>query len=279
MRGVTLRNGRQTGDKNPVRILVLADLHHDFWEACNRDPFEGLHDTLSALDHLVLAGDLTNKPKIRWKYALEQVLRHVPGDKISVFPGNHDFYDFRLDGEERLADVANSFGVRYAQKKVLLLGDVRLLCATLWTDFELGRGRAFNEALIPTRLNDYRRIRVASDGYRRVRPADVVRIHVDHLAWLKAELAKPFQGRTMVATHHAPHPDVLAAYADGLDAAYASNLEGLILHHSPEIWFFGHCHDAHSIKVGSTRLVNASLGYPDEVTDPAERIRSLVLEV
>lgn len=262
-----------------MKLLIISDLHDDFWAEANRNPFEGLQDLMGELDHLVIAGDLSNKPKVRWKFALERLSRLLPLDRVSLFPGNHDFYDFRLDGEDRLAEIAATFGVNYVQKQQIILGSTRLLCATLWTDLALGNGRAANESRIAAKMNDYRYIRVAAKGYRRLTAADVVERHRDHIGWLDQKLGETFDGQTFVVTHHAPHPSVLRGGRGALAAAYASDLTALMEKHNPARWYFGHCHDAQNAKVGDTQLVNVSLGYPDEVVDPAARIRGLIFEI
>ncbi|MBO9465256.1 metallophosphoesterase [Tropicibacter sp. R15_0] len=262
-----------------MRILVLSDLHDDFWALQKRDPFAGLETVFSEIDHILLAGDVSNKPKTRWKYAFERLAKLIPLDRVSVFPGNHDFYDFCLDGEAQLAEIAASFGVTYAQKKVLRFGEWRVLCATLWTDMELGAGSLINQANISERMNDYRKIRMASRGYRKIWPSDTVSTHRNHVAWLRQELAQPFAGKTIVATHHAPHGDVLRSYSEGLEAAYASDLTQVITEFGPDLWLFGHSHDARDVAIGDTSLRNVSLGYPDEVKDPQRRIKELSFEL
>lgn len=261
-----------------MRALVLADLHYDFWAEAKRDPFAGIEAEMAELDLLILAGDITNKPKIRWKQAFARLAEMVDPAKTHVFPGNHDFYQWRLDAEDRLADFAAEAGVHYANSKAIVAGQTRFLCATLWTDLELGPGRLVNETRIPARMNDYKHIRLAASGFGPARPHHFVALHRQHKAWLEMRLVTPFDGQTVVVTHHAPHPGVLADYADGLDAAYASDLEEMILAHNPAEWLFGHCHDAKPLTVGTTDLANVSLGYPDDVADPAARIASLIRE-
>ncbi len=255
-----------------MKLLVLADLHDDFWTEAGRDPFAGCEDLLEDVGALILAGDIANKAPVRWKYAFERLGKRFDLGKTWVFPGNHDFYGFRVDEEERLAEIAAAFGIGYAQKTSIILGGCRLLCATLWTDLSLGLGRAQNDFHIPRVMNDYRYIRKASAGYRRIKPDDVVAIHRSHKAWLENELAQPFDGKTIVVTHHAPHPHVLQAYAEGVDAAYASDLGDLIEQGRPDLWLFGHCHDACDINVSGTALRNVSLGYPADVPEPRERV-------
>ncbi|MEM8837783.1 MAG: metallophosphoesterase [Pseudomonadota bacterium] len=262
-----------------MRILILSDLHDDFWADYRRDPFKGIEDEIADLDLLLLAGDISNKPKVRWRYAFERLSRLMPLERVAVFPGNHDFYDFEIDGEERLQEIASSLGVSYVQKKQIALPGIRLLCATLWTDFELGPGSAINKGRIVARMNDYRKIRVASDGYRRLSPSDLIARHRDHLSWFDDELSRPFDGRTFVVTHHAPHQSVLQDYSEGLDAAYASDLGAFIQTHKPDRWFFGHSHGAKDVSLGKTELRNVSLGYPDDVPDPGHRITSLIFKI
>ena len=262
-----------------LKLLIISDLHDDFWAEANRNPFEGIEEQFGGLDHLLIAGDLSNKPKVRWQFALEKLSRLLPLDRVSLFPGNHDFYDFRLDGEDRLALIAESFGVNYVQKKQITLGSTRLLCATLWTDLALGNGWAANEAHISTKMNDYRYIRVAAKGYRRLTPADMLVRHHDHLSWLDQKLGETFDGQTYVVTHHAPHPSILTCGGGSVAAAYASDLSALLEKHNPARWYFGHSHDAQNAKVGNSQLINVSLGYPEEVADPAARIRDLIFEI
>ena len=261
-----------------MKFLVLSDLHFDFWTDVGRDPFAGSEYIFADLDHFLIAGDLTNKPKVRWKYAFERLSRLLPLERVSIFPGNHDFYDFRLDGEDRLAQIASGFGIRYAQKRQLVFDDVRILCATLWTDFELGGHKSVNENQIQAQMNDFKHIRIASKGYRRLRPSDLVTQHRNHFSWLDCALSEPFDGQTFVATHHAPHPSVLQGHLGSVGAAYASDLSELIRKHQPDRWFFGHCHDAQDSRVGTTQLINVSLGYPDEVLEPSARVESLIQE-
>lgn len=262
-----------------MKLLVLSDLHDDFWADSGRNPFAGVESLIADVDHLLLAGDLSNKPKVRWKYAFERLSELLPLSRVSIFPGNHDFYDFRLDGEDRLEQIASKFEVGYVQEKQLIFGRTRILCATLWTDLELGAGSAINQEKISTRMNDYRYIRVAEKGYRKLRTSDVVSKHKNHLRWLEKSMSEPFDGETLVATHHAPHPSVLDSFSNDLAAAYASDLGELILRHQPARWFFGHSHTARNGRVGETQLINVSLGYPDEVLDPAARIKDLIFEI
>ncbi|OWX98643.1 hypothetical protein B6V76_18765 [Thioclava sp. IC9] len=242
------------------KVLILADLHLDLWMQKHRDPFDDLE--LENAELLIIAGDLANKPKIRWRPALQLIGQHVDLDRVHIIPGNHDYYDFRLDGDDRLADLAHEAGAHLAQKRVLIHERTRFLCATLWTDFALGPGSvAEKSSRNDWVMNDYRYIRVAGSGYRKARPADTIAKHHEHLVWLRGQLATPFDGETVVVTHHAPHPTALPPGAP-LPWCYASDLTALIEEYQPERWLFGHTHHAAEFQVGRTQLKNVSKGYP-----------------
>lgn len=254
-----------------MQTLILSDLHNDHWKDDPRDVFDITNDLLTGIEAIVLAGDISNKPKVRWKAAFARLRDRFGDIPIHVFPGNHDFYDYQIDNEERLAEFARAFDVTYAQMTAPVIGNTRLICATLWTDFELNVGRTKNEIFIPTRMNDYRYIRRIGGGYSKLRAKDVIALHRSHLAYIEHNLAIAHDGPTFVVTHHAPHPAVLEDYKEPIHAAYASDLSALMTgSNAPDTWIFGHCHGAKSMTVGSTKLRCVSLGYPSELKSDDE---------
>ena len=119
-------------------VMVVADLHLDRWLAAGRDPLAALApETLSSLDALIIAGDLSDKPKVRWPTVLAHIAKYIDLARVWVEPGNHDYYDHILDGDQRLATICKEAGANFAQKQVITLGNTRYLCCTLWTDFAL----------------------------------------------------------------------------------------------------------------------------------------------
>lgn len=264
-------------------LLIISDLHMDLWGAAGRDPFDNeAGGRLADLEALVIAGDLTNKPKVRWPHALEAIGRRIDLARVWVMPGNHDYYDFRIDGEDRLAQIAERAGANFAQQAELRFGNARLLCCTLWTDFALHGDQAQGMAMARRRMNDYRYIRMAGNGYGRLDPRETVRIHDRHRDWLTARLAEPFEGRSLAVTHHAPHPaSVPPVVGEDRDndaetaPAYASDLRDLIEARGPDGWFHGHAHAGSALGHGRTRITNVALGYPDQVEPGREAERLL----
>ncbi|MDP4031692.1 MAG: metallophosphoesterase, partial [Pseudorhodobacter sp.] len=186
-------------------ILVTADLHLDTWQHAARDPFSSALPALGAVDALIVAGDLANNPIRNWPKALSRLAMLMEPKKIYILPGNHDYYHFHIDGDERLRGMVEAAGMNWAQKTVVQVDNVRFLCATLWTDFRLSGDEAASQTAAARAMNDYELITRTAAGDRLL-PQHTATIHVDHLAWLTAEIARPFDGRTVIITHHGPSP-------------------------------------------------------------------------
>lgn len=247
-------------------VLVIADLHLDMWLQAERDPLAMLSpDILASLDALIIAGDLSNKPKTRWPHMIRHLEHYVPPERMYLFPGNHDYYDHVLHGDDRLAAICADAGVAFAQKTAVVIGDTRFLCCTLWTDFALRGDPARAMMAAQHGMNDYRYIRHGAAGFRRIRPTDTVAVHADHRGWLAERLSEPFSGRTVVVTHHCPHPELVGQQHGDLAPVYGSDLLSMIDRFQPDIWLFGHTHWPAEAVVGRTLVRNVSLGYPGQV--------------
>ncbi|HHJ15617.1 MAG TPA: hypothetical protein ENJ80_02855 [Gammaproteobacteria bacterium] len=83
-------------------------------------------------------------------------------------------------------------------------------------------------------------------------------------------LAEPFDGQTVVVTHHAPSSQsVHPRYArDLLTRAFASNLEHLMAGDRAAAWVHGHMHESFDYKVHGTRVVCNPRGYAPEALNP-----------
>jgi hypothetical protein len=92
---------------------------------------------------------------------------------------------------------------------------------------------------------------------------DSARLFDRNAAWLAAELARPFDGPTVVITHHAPSPrSVHPRFAGSpLNAAFVSDLEHLIDPAHVKLWIHGHTHDSFDYTVNGVRVVCNPRGY------------------
>ena len=249
-----------------MRIHLLSDLHLEL------APFE---PPPVAADVVVVAGDL--HPGLR---GLEWAARCWPDRPVVFVPGNHEFYGHahpRLVRELEARAATLSPDVHVLSDRSAIVGGVRFLGATLWTDFELLGDPARSAAAAREQMTDFERVRVEPNGSR-CQPHDTVTWHQRSVAWLRESLADGAPVPTVVVTHHAPSARSLnPLYTDPVAAAYASHLDELVAASGARYWLHGHTHYSVDYTLGATRVVSNQRGYPDELVghfDPA-----LVLEL
>lgn len=236
-----------------MRIQLASDLHLEFLVATL--PHETVIAPAHDADVLVLAGDVGTGLQ-----ALE-VFADWPVPVLYVV-GNHEFYGFDLQElRTLLADAARGTSVRFLDNGVADFGGTRFLGTTLWTDYKLSpivpQAQAMDVAA--RRLADHGRIR---HGRGLFTPTDALAEHCESRAWLEQELATPYDGRTVVISHHGPHPaSVHPRYAtDPLNAAFVSDLSSMLS--GASLWLHGHVHDSFDYRVEGCRVVANPLGYP-----------------
>jgi len=226
-----------------MKIALISDLH-----GAPPPPIEEEEE----VDIVLAAGDIDTGE------LGHTVLTDAYGDiPVITIAGNHEFY-----GSWHI-DIRHSLGVYpgYTEREDVGLGDIRLLACTLWTDFNLygDQAKAMVEGLYG--LNDFRMIRGWS-------PKRQLEVHKISLRWLEAKLKEPFDGKTIVMTHHCPsHLSVNPKYGcDPLNACFASNLDYLFPH--VDLWVHGHTHTPFDYTVGRCRVVCNPMGYKGENPGP-----------
>lgn len=211
---------------------------------------------------------------------------HVPKWARETFPereiiwvlGNHEHYRWSegsgIEGcVDRARALARNQQVHLLEGDVTVIGGVRFVGCTLWTDFEL-QGSPYQARIhAAMRMSDFRgaiKIPDAYEGIRFFRPEDSRRIHERSVRWLESELSQPFGGETIVVTHHAPHPRCEhASHAQSpLSPAFCSDLSWMIEKYQPRLWVSGHTHASHDVDVGMTRLLSNQRGYRDVPEHP-----------
>lgn len=235
--------------------------------------FSDLHFAFSRLDYdfefpdadvCVVAGDITSPPLASVRWLQEHIGSRMP---VVLVAGNHEYYGYEYTSA--LAEVrarADEYpDVHFLEDREVVIGGVRFLGATLWTDFELyGRPvEAMREAHLA--MNDYRAIMHTVEPPVRMRPDITREIHKQSRAWLADRLAQPFDGPTVVVTHTCPHMlSVHPQYAgDALNPAFASDLSAEIARFQPDVWIHGHTHSNFDYMVPGTktRVVCNPRGY------------------
>ncbi|WP_288831178.1 metallophosphoesterase [uncultured Paraburkholderia sp.] len=220
-----------------MKLLVLSDLHNEF------EPIAADAEVIAQADAVVLAGDIHTKDRsVQWA----QSFVNDPAKPVLLVAGNHEFYGGHFDSTlGKLRERAHGTNIHVLENDSLVLGDVRFLGCTLWTDFRLYASNITPAICMrdaQSAMQDFRLIR-ATPSYRKLYPADTVRRHELSRAWLVNTLNEPFDGKTVVVTHHAPSPGSVEAQYEGdsLTPAFASDLERLM---GPAVclWIHGHMH-------------------------------------
>lgn len=259
-----------------MKIRVLSDLHLE----CDEPEAIGHADA----DLVVLAGDIHNHAEgIRWA-----AQTFDPDTPVVYVPGNHEYYDGEFGAlETAMRDAAASVdNVHYLNNAAWTDpgGRWRVLGTTLWTDFELfgtsdealaasfaGAEKAMLDFRGPIQVTWSTDPRTSDAPARTFTVADALALHRHSRAWLERELAEPFDGTTIVVTHHAPHRASLAArYADDpASAGFVSHLPTLV-RKPVALWIHGHTHTAFDYVSNGTRVVCNPRGYISRRTGALE---------
>ncbi|MBY4895545.1 metallophosphoesterase [Cupriavidus sp. AU9028] len=240
-----------------MKLRILSDLHLEHHTPAEVPACDA--------DLVILAGDIGNGGDgIAW------AARTFAGPVVYV-PGNHEYYERTLSRaaaqmREAAASVANVdlldgqvavFATETAQP-------VRVLGVTWWADYELFGvdRRSHAMEVCAATLLDHRRIEVDEDGGTRpFTPADALARHRAETAWLAQELSRPFAGKTVVVTHHAPDIGSLdERYAsDVASAGFISRRPDLV--EQADLWIHGHTHTSFDYRVGQCRVICNPRGY------------------
>jgi predicted phosphodiesterase len=233
-----------------VKLRLYSDLHIEF------HPF--VPPTVEA-DVVVLAGDIHTRARgVAW--AAEAF--DVP---LIYCCGNHEFYSGHLENTltRMQAHSASYSHVHVMENQALVMGEVRFLVATGWTDYSAMGNQLQATYAAWGCMNDFKQIR--TQEYRRLRPYDLIQKNRQSFEWLDQQLSVPFDGLTVVVTHHAPLVSVLPEYLGReLGPAYANDWAMLL--ERANVWLFGHTHKAVDFMAHGCRVVSNPRGYPGEKT-------------
>jgi len=231
-----------------MKLNVLSDLH------IGVSPIE---TPLNDADIVVLAGDIAApRQAAGWAVRLDKPVLYVLG--------NHEFYGGSIeDTAYELKRLCAGTRVHVLDDEALVIGGVRFLGTTLWTDFELfgdpeERTLAIHEA--QRLMRDFSRIRAGDAVFT---PADSAARFARHAAWLEGQLHETHDGPTVVISHHAPSPRSIHPRFAGspLNACFVSDAERLVDGNRVQLWIHGHTHDSFDYRLNGTRVVCNPRGY------------------
>lgn len=236
-----------------ISIHPLSDLHNEF---------EIYVPQVVDADVVLLVGDIDVKVRgVSW------ASEAFPNSLVLYTPGNHEYYGGELGNTLRKMREAAALtpNVKVMDRDEVIFGGVRFLGATGWTNFSSTGNLSVAQYDAQQTMRDFKKIRTAS--YSRTRPMDFMRENQLTVDWLKQKLAEPFEGKTVVFTHHAPLMELIEDHPESgthIDACYANRWNEFM---GPvvDIWFSGHTHFAVDTVIEGTRNVSNQRGYPGEV--------------
>ncbi len=288
-----------------MKIQLLSDLHLEVHPHFVPMPAPDA-------DLLVLAGDIGSYQNGSLLQDADFGLarfspRHGWPVPVLFVPGNHEYDTQDFDqAHERLRNTCARLGIVFLEREVITAAElfnaapgrttaldaippVRFIGTTLWTDFDAltPPADAPGASLTPLLKARDKAFRAANFYLRKAlttrhdQPLLAEQVREQALrcqAWLRAELATPFDGVTVVITHFAPSlrsADPRYGLTPGT-AGFCNALDELLP--QAQHWLHGHLHCPSDYVSQGCRVVANPLGYARK-SEQAKFVPSLSIDV
>ncbi|MGO4353797.1 metallophosphoesterase [Rhizobium sp. RAF36] len=239
-----------------MKAWIVSDLH-----TARTDLLHGRKLIIPRADICICAGDISNSIERSIDFLHAEIAPYMP---VVVVLGNHDYYGSSIDSA---LDYARKWtagtNVHVLENETYFKGDLRVIGATLWTDFEI-EDHDFGYLPVKERrelasrdcmryLLDFRFILRSrerpGDKSALISPQEMMSRHWESRSFINGELVRPFDGTTLVLTHHAISRRSLDPRFKGQvsNAAFASELGAMIRLRRPHFWVHGHVHTPHRL--------------------------------
>lgn len=230
-----------------MRIQYFSDIHLEFGTLERPD---------TDADMVVAAGDIgVGSQGLQWLKRLDRPVVYVAG--------NHEFYGQEYHAVvESLHRESEHSKVHFLECETLIVGETRFLGCSLWTEL----GGEENDRLedLQRQVNDFRRIRFNGGT---LTFAEYSQLHRKSRRWLVNQLDQPFDGKTVVVTHHAPTPWSWHESPNSIKRfAYCNDLKEFFHTYEIAAWFHGHTHVVSDYRCSGARVLCNPRGYfPDHL--------------
>ena len=252
-----------------MRIQLMSDLHLEAQPDWRATP-------APSADLLVLAGDIgsyqSGSKLADSDFGLTQFSPQQGWPTPVLFvPGNHEYDGLDFDATHaRLRETCERLGIHWLEREVLHWPgqNLRFIGTTLWSDFD---ALAVDAGSLAQQLKARDKAFRAANYYlkkaattRHVTPFLAEAVREQALlcqAWLRAALAQPFDGSTVVVTHFAPSlhsADPRYGLTPGT-AGFCNALDDLLP--QAQAWLHGHLHAPSDYAVQGCRVMANPLGY------------------
>jgi predicted phosphodiesterase len=249
-----------------MRMQIASDLHLDALHHKFRRyvPLEYV-----GADVLILAGD------IHARAGAVEAFAGWPSEVVYVH-GNHEAYGTQYP--QLLAEIrrqSSGTHVHFLEREERVIGDVRFLGACLWTDYNLYGNRSQSMEVARYCMSDHALIK--ANAHEFFSPEHALAEHELALDWLRTRLAMPFNGKTVVVTHHGVSPQSVHPrfQDDPINAGFVSDLRHII--ELADISIHGHVHDSLDYSIGKTRVLANPRGNARNI-DTARNVDALKWE-
>ena len=251
-----------------MKLHVVSDIHLEFGE---------LKYTPPACDVIICAGDI--QPGVEGLIWMAEIYGTSTGMPVIFTPGNHEYWDraFVMHNDMMRA-AAEGHGIHFLLNDEVVIDGVRFLGCTLWTDLNLLGDQPLALVRAMTDTKDY--FNIGHTASVPLQPFHTLAEHEKSLEFLTDALNTPFDGKTVVVTHHAPSEQSCFPNfrRNAANYNYASNLDRFVEVMAPELWCHGHVHQNQDYTIGTTRIVCNPRGYDDFEPNPGFDSQ-LVIEV
>ena len=242
-----------------MRIQIVSDLHNEahYWV-----PPDHPENSTSVL---VVAGDIcVQAGAADWLKTIASKYYAV----VAVL-GNHDHWDYNANDTVRtISESLHDFpNVHILERNTVVINDTRFIGCTLWTYIPPDAHMPVQDA-----IKDFKRITV-NDGLGGQQLLSVPHTnawHAQDKQFLKESLSIPFDGTTVVVTHHAPSSiSIDQRYKENpghayLNYAYHTDMNTWAQGLEFDCWIHGHTHHSFDYPFGSGKLICNPRGYwPD----------------
>lgn len=223
-------------------INYFSDIHLEFGSLLAPD---------NDADIIVAAGDIgVSLQGVNWLKSCNKPVIYVAG--------NHEFYGQEYNETlKKLRIECAGTRIHFLENGIFNYNGVRFLGCSLWADlFADGNEKA---EILGMSLNDFRKIKFNKEAFNQ---KHFFNLHYRSKQWLERQLAQPFDGKTIVVTHHAPTEWSWNESSNALKKlAYCNDLKYLFHEYEIDVWFHGHIHSPGDYRITRSRILSNPRGY------------------
>ncbi len=253
-----------------MRAWIVSDIHDSIM-----DRLWGQQLVVPDADLCICAGDVSDVISNSIAFIQRLIEPHMP---VVLALGNHDYFgnSIPMALEQARRQVEGS-RIHLLENESVQIDGCRFVGATLWTDFAIAVGgdehippeerRVAAFKALPSMIPDFQAIYRSEErrigGGALIHPQELLERHLASRSCIDRTLAVPFDGPTVVVTHHAPHPESFAPrfFGHASNAAFGSDLSELIARRRPSLWIHGHIHLFRDYLADRTRIICNPRGY------------------